>query len=67
MYTVDGKNLMLEALAGVVTHVGLLDDTDTELSGGGYARQGLHGGTQWDRLRLQKGIYINGYGGITVS
>ena len=33
------KNLMLDELAETVTHVALLDDTDTEISGGGYERQ----------------------------
>jgi len=39
MFTIEGKNLMLDAFAGAVTHVGLLDETDTEISGGDYARQ----------------------------
>lgn len=40
-YTVEGKNKMLDALG--VTHVGLLDETGTELTGGtpAYARKAI--------------------------
>jgi len=41
MFTIEGKNLMLDAFAGTVTHIGLLDDTDTEISGGDYERQSV--------------------------
>ena len=34
-----GLNVMATAIAGAVTHVGLVDETGTELTGGGYARQ----------------------------
>ncbi len=39
MYTVEGKNLMLNALAGGSTHIGLLDNSGVEIIGGGYVRK----------------------------
>lgn len=36
-YEDDGKNLMLDALGAVILYLGLLDETDTELSGGNPA------------------------------
>jgi len=40
--TVDGKNISLDALGSAITQVGLfLNSTDTEVSGGTYARQSI--------------------------
>jgi hypothetical protein len=39
MFTIEGKNLMLDTLAGSATHIGLLDENGNEFSSGGYARQ----------------------------
>lgn len=38
-----GKNLMLDALGAVITHVGLLDELEAEISGGepAYARKAI--------------------------
>lgn len=36
-YKNDGKNLMLDALGEAIIYVGLLDETDTELTGGNPA------------------------------
>jgi hypothetical protein len=33
------KNLILDYGAALITHIGLVDETGTELSGGSYARQ----------------------------
>jgi len=34
-------NGIASAGAALITHIGLVDDTDTELTGGGYARQAV--------------------------
>ncbi|TDE40490.1 hypothetical protein E1295_31825 [Nonomuraea mesophila] len=34
-------NGIADAGAGLVTHIGLVDDTGTEITGGGYARQAV--------------------------
>ena len=40
-----GKNLMLDELASVATHVALLDGSGVEISGGDYARQTISFGS----------------------
>ena len=42
-YETEGKNEMLDALGALVTYVGLLDDGDTEITGGSpaYARKAI--------------------------
>jgi len=42
-YEDAGKNLMLDALGVPITYVGLLDETDTEITGGSpaYARKAI--------------------------
>jgi hypothetical protein len=43
-YEDAGKNAMLDELGTLITHVGLLDETDTEISGGSYTRETI----SWD-------------------
>jgi len=42
-YETAGKNAMLDALGALITYVGLLDDEDTEITGGdpAYARKAI--------------------------
>ena len=58
-YENNGKNLMLDALGEVILYIGLLDENDTELTGGdpAYERKAVTWKPASEVFTLQ-GIYI---------